>query len=338
MFNYIKKDLEIFLKNNHYNFFRILSNIIKSQTYYIQSQKDLFQIDYLSIIITGKSGVGKSTLINCLLKEELATESMPKIGTKRPKSYRNEKIPFLKLIDTRGVELIQQYGNENILRDVTNIISNPSIVSNYTNLTYNDNIQCMWYCVTSSVLDNQDVTFVKSLQERDKNLIIIIVFTRSSDLDKIESMEKDVRAKFGDILFHHLLARDLIDEDTGEIIVQSYGLKELIYKTINEYIKNLNCKITKDMRNIINPKLIKHCFEENKRIAYNVNNSITIDFIENYNKPLNDQMFNNKVCDYAKTIMIELMKISEKHTIYVSKEFEKEIFGAFTIKISLRFY
>ena len=167
---------------------------------------------------------------------------MPKIGTEKPESYKNEKIPFLKLIDTRGVELIEKYGNENILRDVTNVISNPYIVSNYANLTYNDNIQCMWYCVTSKALDNQDISFVKSLQEKDKNLIIIIVFTRSSDLDKIESMEKDVKEKFGDIPFYHLLAKDLIDEDTGEIIVQSYGLKELIYKTINQYKKNLNCK------------------------------------------------------------------------------------------------
>ena len=64
-------------------------------------------------------------------------------------------------------------------------------------------------------------------------------------------MEKDVKAKFGDIPFHHLLARDLILEETGEIIVQSYGLKELIYKTINEYKKKLDCKITKDLRDII---------------------------------------------------------------------------------------
>ena len=358
LLNYIKKDLEIFLKNNHYNFYGILSrnygknkfifnnnlsnlsaileknskliytkkieNLINSQTNYIKSQKDLYQIDYLSIIIAGKSGVGKSTLINCLLKEEFAKESMPKIGTEKPESYKNDKIPFLKLIDTRGVELIEKYGNENILRDVTNVISNPYIVSNYANLTYNDNIQCMWYCVTSKALDNQDVTFVKSIKEREKNLIIIIVFTRSSDLDKIESMEKDVKAKFGDIPFHHLLARDLIDEDTGEIIVQSYGLKELICKTINEYIKNVNCKITKDMRDIINQKLITHCFEDNKKIANNVYNGITMDFIENYNMPLNDKMFNSKVCDYAKTLIIELMKISEKQILDVNQDFDKE--------------
>ena len=145
--------------------------------------------------------MGKSTLINCLLKEELAIESIPKIGTKEPKSYKNDRIPFLKLIDTRGVELIQQYGNENILRDVTNIISNPYIVSKNANLTYNDNIQCMWYCVTSKALDNQDISFVKSLQEKDKNLIIIIVFTFSSDLDKIESMEKMLKKNLVTFLF-----------------------------------------------------------------------------------------------------------------------------------------
>ena len=354
LLNYIKKDLEIFLKNKHNYFFNILSrnygnkfvfnnnlsaiigknekliytkkleNIIYGQTNYYKSQKDLLKIDYLSIIITGKSGVGKSTLINCLLKEELAKESMPKIGTKEARPYKNGIIPFLKLIDTRGVELIQKYGNENILSDVTNIIQNPYIVSNNADLTYNDNIQCMWYCVTSKALDNQDITFVKSLQERDKNLIIIIVFTRSSDLDKIESMEKDVKAKFGDIPFHHLLARDIIDEDTGEIIVPSYGLKELIYKTINEYKKKLDCKITKDLRDIINKELIEIAYGENKRITYNVYNSIASDFIQNYNKPLNEQMFNNKVCNYVKKIIFELMNVEEKQILEVNPNFGKE--------------
>lgn len=361
LLNYIKTDLEIFYKNNHTNFINFLSNydgnkfsfnnnnnnlstildkneklnyskkiegIINGQTYYIKSQKDLFPINYLSIIIAGKSGVGKSTLINCLLKEELAKEEIPIIGTKKPKAYRNNKVPFLQLFDTRGVELIPKYGNENILRDVTNIINNPSNVlreGNYNfNFSYNDNIQCMWYCVTSKDLDNQDITFVKSLQERDKNFIIMIVFTRSSDLDKIESMEKDVKAKFGNIPFHHLLARDLIDKTTGEIIVQSYGLKELIYKTINEYQKKLNCKITIGIRDLIREQLIAHCFAENERITKNVYNNIALDFIQNYIKPLNDQMFNNKVCNYVKTLLIELMKIEENQIPDINQEFDKK--------------
>ena len=161
-------------------------------------------------------------------------------------------------------------------------------------------------------------------KEGNKNLIIIIVFTRSSDLDKIESMEKDVKAKLGDIPFHHLLARDLIDEKTGEIIVQSYGLKELIYKTINEYQKNSGCKITKGIRDIINEQLILHCNEENERITKNVYNSIAIDFIQSYNEPLNDQMFNSKICDYVKTLIVELVKIEEKTMTDINQDFEKD--------------
>ena len=60
------------------------------------------------VTLCGRTNVGKSTLINCLLKEELAKEEIPKIGTKKPKAYRNNKVPFLQLFDTRGVELIQQ--------------------------------------------------------------------------------------------------------------------------------------------------------------------------------------------------------------------------------------
>ena len=52
--------------------------------------------------------------INALLKEYLAPETNPKIGTTKLKAYSNDKVKFLKFIDTRGVELIKNYGNDNI--------------------------------------------------------------------------------------------------------------------------------------------------------------------------------------------------------------------------------
>ena len=102
----------------------------------LKNDKSFAKIDYLSCLLTGKSGAGKSTLINALLKEELAPTGEPEICTLEPKPYHNEKVKFLKLFDTRGVELIPEYGNQNILRDIENIISNVGIFPYGDNFNY----------------------------------------------------------------------------------------------------------------------------------------------------------------------------------------------------------
>ena len=55
-------------KNEKLIYTKKLENITYGQTNYYKSQKDLLKIDYLSIIITGKSGVGKSTVNSLLIK------------------------------------------------------------------------------------------------------------------------------------------------------------------------------------------------------------------------------------------------------------------------------
>ena len=232
--------------------------------------------------MTGKSGAGKSTLINALLKEELAPTGEPEICTLEPKPYHNKKVKFLKLFDTRGVELIPEYGNDNILRDIENIISNVGIFPygdnfNYYNnnnfsynmnmnmnnqylnkinesleesnekielepLNYNDYIQCIWYCVSNeNKFDNQDINFINSLNSRLKNISVIIVCTKSIYKEDIEKTLEDVKKHFKKINFHYLLAKEKKN-------VKSYGLEELIYKTIEQYKIANNCKIFNDIK------------------------------------------------------------------------------------------
>ena len=74
----------------------------------INENKDLFKIQYLTILVIGKTGVGKSTLINCVLKlegNEKALESETESQTLKIKDYTSAKVPYLRLVDTRGLEL-----------------------------------------------------------------------------------------------------------------------------------------------------------------------------------------------------------------------------------------
>ena len=61
-------------------------------------ENDQFKISYLTVLILGQSGTGKSTLVNNILFDgkEVAKENAVDIGTRVMISpYKTQKIPFL---------------------------------------------------------------------------------------------------------------------------------------------------------------------------------------------------------------------------------------------------
>ena len=372
--NFIEEDLKLFCKNNHENFIFMLdeyhkqnfnknnfisfSNLnekddskflskIKRTFDNLKNDKSFAKIDYLSCLLTGKSGAGKSTLINALLKEELAPTGEPEICTLEPKPYHNKKVKFLKLFDTRGVELIPEYGNDNILRDIENIISNVGIFPygdnfNYYNnnnlnynmnmnmnmnnqylnninesleesnekielepLNYNDYIQCIWYCVSNeNKFDNQDINFINSLNSRLKNISVIIVCTKSIYKEDIKKTEEDVKKHFKKINFHYLLAKEKKN-------VNSYGLEELIYKTIEQYKIANNCKIFNDIKKRIKKEVIREFKNENKKRIKNMNEKIAKYVINNFNKIIEVNMFDKYILNFILNILNAFVSIEE---------------------------
>ena len=69
-----------------------------------------------------KSGVGKSTLVNCMLKEELAKTGVGNRVTLKDEFYKNKIIDFLHLIDTRGFELNREFSPINIYNEAIKTI------------------------------------------------------------------------------------------------------------------------------------------------------------------------------------------------------------------------
>ena len=69
----------------------------------------LFKIDYITILVTGRCGVGKSTLINAMLKEFISKNSFF-IRASELKEYRGKnELSFLNMIEDRGWELRYNY-------------------------------------------------------------------------------------------------------------------------------------------------------------------------------------------------------------------------------------
>ena len=180
----------------------------------------LIKLNKISIILTGKSGVGKSTLINCLLKEKKAKEGDFKVITMATQSYQSDKIPFLNLIDTRGYELNQKYDPQKIKEE---IIKN--IKLNKERKDHNEHIQCIWFCLNGNSIDESEIKTLNDLKNNEFNIPLVVIFTKAQIKNVVEKMEKEINEKFPDLNFVPVLGR-------RTEVIKEFGLDELIKETI----------------------------------------------------------------------------------------------------------
>ena len=120
---------------------QVYLNEIKNEIRNIEKNRELFKIDYITVMLVGKSGVGKSTLINNLLQLNHSNEAPTGTGnfqTTEIKSYTSDAVPFLRLIDTRGIELNVNYGKDEILRHAKEFINKQLEEGNTNNF-----VQCI---------------------------------------------------------------------------------------------------------------------------------------------------------------------------------------------------
>lgn len=103
------------------------------------------KINCYNIQIIGNTGVGKSTLINSLLRIEAAKTSVGSVGTLTTKEYSSDEFPFIKFIDTRGTELDSANDINKVKENTLNYIE-----EKLSEKDPNKTIHCLFYCITGN--------------------------------------------------------------------------------------------------------------------------------------------------------------------------------------------
>ena len=120
-----------------------------------------------NLAIFGKTGVGKSTLINAIFGEEVARTGIGEPVTKGSHLYL-DRIGHLGIVDTQGVEVGRD--NKAILGDLNQVIKDSR------RLPQSEQIHVAWYCVRGMDrrFEDTEAEFIRRLDELGLPVILVL--------------------------------------------------------------------------------------------------------------------------------------------------------------------
>lgn len=175
----------------------------------------------LNILIVGKTGYGKSTLINTIFGEKLAQSGTGKPITQEIKCYTSTKQPDLAIYDSRGLEL-------NAPDTITNI---KQFLSSNHSKDPNEQIHIVWFCIAepSRRLEDAEIELFKAIKQHKFPLVAVITKASQDKDENGQSFKAFVQGKLGiDDESQVVRTRALEIEDDDGNLQKPKGIDELL--------------------------------------------------------------------------------------------------------------
>lgn len=185
-----------------------------------KTKEEVEKMNPVHVLLVGKTGVGKSTLVNNVFRERLASTGIGKPITKHLRRIEKEGIPIV-LYDTRGLELSNEVQAE-VRKEIFSAIKEKSKQGP------EEAIHVVYYCINANTsrIEESEISFISELAEK---IPVIIVLTQSigetAETFKgyIDSLNLNVAAVVT------IMAEPFVI--TEEMVIPRKGLKELIALT-----------------------------------------------------------------------------------------------------------
>ncbi len=187
-------------------------------------QKEYKELKTLNVMVLGKTGVGKSTLINNMFNKKMADVGVGKPITKDIKKITLPDFP-LAIFDTPGLELSGDFNVDSLMDAVVNEIDKGIRSGDVSQA-----IHCIWYCIStpSHRIEQTEIDFLKKFlgKTSEYDVPVIVVLTQSYSKRDAQKLKSEVEKENLPIVnVVPVLAENYEIDD--EYTAKAYGLKHL---------------------------------------------------------------------------------------------------------------
>ncbi|WP_161878810.1 YcjF family protein [Alkalibacterium sp. MB6] len=195
------------------NNFNVVQEILE------KTEAEISKMNPVNILIAGKTGVGKSTLINSVFRENLADTGIGKPVTRYLRKISKEGMPIV-LYDTRGLELDPKIQKQ-VKQDIFKLVDDKAETKEALHAAY--------YCIqaNSSRIEDTEIELIKDISSV---LPVILVLTQSigKPAEEFNSYLENLNLPVAAV--QNVMAEPY--EITDDYVIPAFGLKELIDKTL----------------------------------------------------------------------------------------------------------
>lgn len=188
-------------------------------------QEKINDLNTLNILVIGKSGVGKSTLINTMFRGELAKTGLGRPITQEIRKIEKKDVPLV-IYDTPGFELSSSQQKQ-VKEEIIELLEQGA-----RSKDINDAIHCIWYCINvgaNRTFDETELQWLRTLTSENQKfkVPIFIVLTQAIPKKKAQEMKHLIEKENLDIVkVVPVLAKDMEFDD--EYTAKAYGLDHLV--------------------------------------------------------------------------------------------------------------